>query len=403
MRTDILRLLVAITALSGLLLVASCGADSDGDGVNDDTDCAPDDPAVYPGAEEFPGDGVDSNCDGSDNPVDGDDDDADERVDPALFDSDEEVTGDWSCVGNLPDVEVGETGAFNGVVEDFQEDDPVAGAHVRIWGANDPTLPPGDAVEATTDTDGTFSIDEGTIFACSPFAARVWTDFDPPETYQTFQINIVVAGAAPFSEVLNSVAYSTYQLLPLTVGVEPEPGKGIAAGRVRDCEGEPVANAEASVGALDLATGEVTEAEDYAMRYFENEDPEQDQLHISEDGLFGGMNVPPGDWDLLVWGIPQDEAHCTTTTGGDIIRPEQNAAYCLLGARSLPVQPDSVNIANVDLQPFPDGCYPSEGDDDDSAGDDDDSAGDDDDSAGDDDDSAGDDDDSAGDDDDSAR
>ena len=381
MRLNCLRLLLAAAAAAALVLIASCGSDSDGDGVNDEDDCAPDDDTIFPGAEELPGDGVDSNCDGSDNPVDTGDDDTDEQVDPGIFDSDEVVTGDWSCIGELPEPIVGDTGVFNGTVEDFQEEDPVPGAHVRIWGANDPTLPPADAVEETSDTEGNFTIDAGTVFACSPFAARVWTDFDPPETYQTFQVNIVVAGTPPFSEVLNSVAYSTYQLLPLTVGVEPEPGKGIAAGRVRDCQGEPVANAEASVGALDLATGEVTEAPGYQMRYFENEDPEQDQLHISEDGLFGGMNAPPGDWDLMIWGLPQDEAHCQTTTGGDIIRPVQNVEYCLLGATTLPVQPDSVNIANIDLKPFPDACYGPVGDDDDSATDDDDSAADDDDSA----------------------
>ena len=73
--------------------------------------------------------------------------------------------------------------------------------------------------------------------------------------------------------------------------------------------------------------------------------------------LFGGMNVPPGEeWSLLIWGIPQDEAHCKTTDSGDLIRPEANASYCLLGLSSITVQPDSVNIANVKLNPVPDGC-----------------------------------------------
>jgi hypothetical protein len=185
----------------------------------------------------------------------------------------------------------------------------------------------------------------------------VWTEFDPPETYQTFQNNIVFSGAPPYSVDLNSVSYATYQLLPLTVGVEPAAGKGIAAGRVTDCNGDPVGGAEASVGTVDWSNGSVTDAEGYAMRYFRDDDPAHDQLWISDDGLFGGMNVPPGEeWSLLIWGIPQDEAHCRTTEGGEVIRPESNAAYCLLGLSSITVQPDSVNIANVKLNPVPAGC-----------------------------------------------
>ncbi len=354
MRVD--RLLLVLTSFV-LLGLAGCSADSDGDGSPDDVDCAPDDPEIHPDATEIAGDGVDSNCDGSDNPIAGDDDDSDDRTDPALFDSTETVTGDWTCHNTLPDIIDGTDGDFTGTVEDFQEDTPVAVANVRIWTDNDPSGAGGPGLEATTDTDGRFTLPSGSIQSCTPFAARVWTEFEPPETYQTYQINIVVAGEPPFEETLNSVAYSTYQLLPLTVGVEPAPGQGIAAGRFSDCAGDPIANAEASVGTLDWSDGSVTEADGYAMRYFEDEDPEHDQLWISEDGLFGGMNVPPGQWSLLVWGIPQDEAHCQLAEDGSVVQPEANADYCLLGVTDLNVQPDSVNIANVELKPFPDSCY----------------------------------------------
>jgi hypothetical protein len=68
--------------LLGLALVAGCGDDAsdtstmamygdaimdvDGDGYSEDVDCDDDDAAVHPDADEAPGDGVDSNCDGSD-------------------------------------------------------------------------------------------------------------------------------------------------------------------------------------------------------------------------------------------------------------------------------------------------------------------------------------------------
>ncbi|MCB9744286.1 MAG: putative metal-binding motif-containing protein [Alphaproteobacteria bacterium] len=40
--------------------------DEDGDGFGVSEDCDDEDEAVHPDAEETPGDGVDSNCDGSD-------------------------------------------------------------------------------------------------------------------------------------------------------------------------------------------------------------------------------------------------------------------------------------------------------------------------------------------------
>jgi hypothetical protein len=51
--------------LPGRILGASV-YDYDGDGVTDANDCAPSDPAVYPGAPDPAGDGIDTNCDGVD-------------------------------------------------------------------------------------------------------------------------------------------------------------------------------------------------------------------------------------------------------------------------------------------------------------------------------------------------
>ncbi len=39
------------------------GDDADQDGVSDESDCAPEDPTIHPGADEICNDGVDNDCD----------------------------------------------------------------------------------------------------------------------------------------------------------------------------------------------------------------------------------------------------------------------------------------------------------------------------------------------------
>ena len=363
-----------LLALFSILALVACGpgstggtggTDEDGDGYSPPDDCNDSDPDIHPGAEDVVGDMVDSDCDDADGPAGDDDDTATDdddavAVDPGDFDTTETITGDFSCVGNLPAPTLGENGDLVGLIEDFQDEFGVPSAFVELWLDNDPSTgdPDWEGQSSNDPPIGQFTTEGEIIAACAPFAARVYTDAIPQETYQTFEVGIVVAGVPPFAETFNSVSYSTYQLLPLKVGVEPLDGLGIAAGRMRDCNADPVGNGEASVGTIDFGTGVVTDAEGYRMRYFDDESPDGAQMNISADGLFGGLNVPPGDQQtLMVWGIPQDEAHCLTTTGGDIIWSEDNSALCLLGTSTMVVQPDSVNIANVNLRPLPAACY----------------------------------------------
>jgi len=110
----------AVLALSALVGCAQV-FDSDGDGVVDSVDCAPDDPAISQLATDVPGNGVDEDCDGTDAPCDLDADGIDSLAcgggdcndfDPAIHPgAGEECDGiDTDCSGEPEPWEVDEDG-----------------------------------------------------------------------------------------------------------------------------------------------------------------------------------------------------------------------------------------------------------------------------------------------------
>jgi hypothetical protein len=288
-----------------------------------------------------------------------DDDDAG-PPDPGDLDVATTVTGNFECVGERPAPPPGVTGELILSVEDFHDAVAVAQAHVEVWPGNNPA-DTAFSFEGVTDLAGEVEVPAGQVRACTLFALRTFTLFDPPESYQAFQTNLVVSGEPPWRATVTSISFATYQLTALSLGVEVERGMGIAAGHFRDCDGEPIGNAEVEIGRLNTTTGEFTPAPDYAMRYYNgNDDPDLDQTHLAVGGgFFAGLNVPPDSapWDILAWGIPQNNGHCLTTDGGSTIRPLGYERYCLLGRNTVAVLPDSVNLSNIELKPFPDACY----------------------------------------------
>jgi hypothetical protein len=118
-----------------------------------------------------------------------------------------------------------------------------------------------------------------------------------------------------------TVKESTYAVIPATLGISIESGKGIIAGGFDDCEGNPVANVVVSVDSDDP---------NIAIRYFVDEFPNREPVTTTEDGLWGIINVPPGEVTVTLEGRLEE--------GGDLE---------VLGERVVSVQADTINIADI--------------------------------------------------------
>ena len=196
--------------------------------------------------------------------------------DPGRLDVPGPVGGDWSCrLGDPADPIGGVAGTVQTQVADFQDLSPVPWVDVAIWLDGEVTGEPD--LELQADDSGSVVFEAET---CSPLVARTSTSFQPPETYPVLHTGLVpIAGTGDheLAEPLASIAYSTYNLLPLTVGVEPEPGRSMVFGRLRDCASQAVGAVEISVGTLDPETGCAEEIQDLSIRYLLDGDPDYDQ------------------------------------------------------------------------------------------------------------------------------
>ena len=308
-----------------------------GTGTEDDDDIAEDDDAS---------DDDVSDDDAADDDT-GDDDD-DYRHELTVT---EPVVGDFSCLGTMGDTPdpIEESAPLYAYVRDFSDGDDIAGAKALVWTTNDPSDEGTADFEFLSGTDhtGSVPVDDGLIRPCEPFAYKVWTEWEPPETMPTYQMSNVMApvGDPEWNDFeMISVSYGTYQIIPLSLAIEPDEAKGIAAGRFYDCAGEAV-----EYGQVLIVDENGDKAEEVYIRYFVAELPDRDQPWTSEDGIFGAIDVPPGAWTMQLWGVLDD--------GMPECPEEEVDGRCKLAEAQVYVVPNSVNIANAELALYPDGCY----------------------------------------------
>jgi hypothetical protein len=234
-----------------------------------------------------------------------------------LEDSTPAVPADFSCLHDnaFPEPPGGDV-LVHFYAEDFEEQDRVEGVTIdvflsnRIEGDPDLTLGPTDAQGLTEEV----SVPAGTRVA-------VRTQPVPDQVRLTVQFDVVTP-TAPGDVRALSVSDQTYRVVPASVGVHVDPGKGIVAGQFKDCADHEVAGLIASV-----------EGQEPDIRYFVDRLPAREPAVTTEDGLYVAINVDPGDHDLQLHGRLQE--------GGDLE---------VVGQREVQVIADSIDI--VDLAPL---------------------------------------------------
>ncbi len=239
------------------------------------------------------------------------------------------------------------TVTVDGVVVDFEKDEPRARRDVTLWY--------GDDVSQTSDAQGSVGAEtSGAVtFAdtptCQPIAYLVeeeaGLDQSKP-TYKAHQIYGPGSGGRIDGE-FTSVSNDTYSLIPTIFGVDLDPAKGVIAGTAYDCTRDPDTLPSNDAGKIQNAKVRVTDLQgnvqtDIVGRYFVDSFPTKNQPHTSADGLWGVFNLPPGTWRVELWGL----------VGGE---------EALLGATTAEVYADSINIANIfsgysDGVKYPEAC-----------------------------------------------
>ncbi len=256
----------------------------------------------------------------------------DQYVDPT-----DELLGDVACFApgsdwltQTVDDEKAVTRILEGMVEDFEDEIGVNEVSLEIWFS--------DAFDGTADT-ATESDSAGDVTvevpACTALAYKTST---PPneertvDTYEAHQIYGYVTDVETLTDNFNSVAASTYVLIPSLLGVSMDEDKSVIAGTAYGCDGEPLQNAQVVV--VD-DSGEFPNT--LVVNYFVESWPVREQPHTSEDGLWVAMNVPEGDWTVQLWAL----------VGGEEV---------MLGATQLTTYADSINISNI-YTGYGDGVY----------------------------------------------
>ncbi|MFN7699152.1 MAG: hypothetical protein ACK5U8_14725 [Deltaproteobacteria bacterium] len=251
---------------------------------------------------------------------------------------------DFSCLGTRRAPEPGAAAMVNFRLSVFGSDGQVArNTRVQLFADNQIR----DTCEAPLCQEFTTSMADGTATGITVngrgwYAYRVFQNSSgsTAATRYTDSVQYNENPPAAGGEIVgNAVAFSTLDLIPLSLGLEREPGTTILAGRVQDCEGSDVGGAFVRAFLADgtevLDAGEASSIGPH-YRYFrrigEDSNPSNEQPYTNFEGLYAALNIPVSE-DLVrveTWG-----------------RREGDASPVLLGCEAVRTLANGVTIINV--------------------------------------------------------
>ncbi len=246
---------------------------------------------------------------------------------------DEEEVGEanWECLNTPTDDEATTVEiALTGRLHDFQnEGSELRDATVTVFQGTD--------YQTAEDEFGPTAID-GLYDLTLPVGGTRWGFKVTQESYtDTFLLNQYFDPSNP-TQMLDIAAISEglTSALPAIIGVVRTPGSGVLAGAMRDCDGNEVSNAIATVSAT---SGEIDHLEGADSYYIDELPVRHDQLaHTNESGLFAVFELPVTSQAYIqLWGF---------TSAADIELGE--AGLTLLAELPSPVVGDTVITGSIE-------------------------------------------------------
>lgn len=273
-----------------------------------------------------------------------------EHLSPDLL-SVEGGTPDYTCVGGAdPALSFSADTEISGIVNDFEQDTPVEGIVVAVYSSLQDLLDenPYDVSEPSSPT--------GSYAVTAPSGVpRLHFKMHDPATedyYDTIEIMEPVAGMPPGPPQATGkdrivVSAITMATVPAILGIARQPGTGIVAGRVYDCQRREVQFAaqrayDAPPDAPSRTLLSVYEGAGRNSFYFGNGMPVRDRVFTDVEGQFIIANVPYTQGEFVtmeMWGRLQSDwlpaGHEDCTEG------------CLISVQDVPVLPDTVVITDM--------------------------------------------------------
>lgn len=188
---------------------------------------------------------------------------------------------------------------LSGGLEDFQSGNAVPDGTMEFFADTDFANP----------FDSVVSDENGAYTATVPIGtAKYGVKITAPDTLATYQIDYELASdQAAQSENFSSVSTITANALPAFIGVTRTVGLGVLAGSIRDCDGNELKNAIATVSSV---SGSPEHLDGAASYYFSAGTSSSlpvrwsQQLSTNKDSLYVIIELPPtSEAYLQVWGF----------------------------------------------------------------------------------------------------